>query len=50
MRVHVAFTPAEAAEAPVGVVVGVLRASSTIAQALASGYRRVVCAAGITAA
>ena len=43
MRVHVAFTPAEAAAAPVGVVVDVLRATSTIAQALASGYRRVLC-------
>ena len=38
MRVHVAFTPAEAAEAPTGLVVDVLRATSTIAQALASGY------------
>ena len=43
MRVHVAFTPAEAAEASTGVVVDVLRATSTIAQALASGYRRVLC-------
>jgi 2-phosphosulfolactate phosphatase len=43
MRVHVAFTPAEAAEAPVGIVVDVLRATSTIAQALASGYERVYC-------
>ena len=43
MRVHVAFTPAEAAEAPTGVVVDVLRASSTIVQALAAGYRRVLC-------
>src|SRR5688500_9060005 len=43
MQVHVAFTPAEAASAPVGVVVDVLRATSTIAQALASGYRRVLC-------
>ena len=43
MRVHVAFTPAEAAEAPTGIVVDVLRATSTIAQALASGYRRVLC-------
>ena len=43
MRVHVAFTPAEAAAAPVGIVVDVLRATSTIAQALASGYRRVLC-------
>ncbi|HEV8688561.1 MAG TPA: 2-phosphosulfolactate phosphatase [Gaiellaceae bacterium] len=47
MRVHVAFTPAEAASAPVGVVVDVLRASSTIAQALASGWPRVLCAPGI---
>jgi 2-phosphosulfolactate phosphatase len=47
VRVHVAFTPAEAASAPVGVVVDVLRASSTIAQALASGWPRVLCAPGI---
>ena len=47
MRVHVAFTPAEAASAPVGVVVDVLRATSTIAQALASGYERVLCCRGI---
>jgi 2-phosphosulfolactate phosphatase len=47
MRVHVAFTPDEAAAAPVGVVVDVLRATSTIAQALASGYRRVLCSAEI---
>src|SRR5512132_2980962 len=43
MRVHVAFTPGEAADAPVGIVVDVLRATSTIAQALASGYERVYC-------
>jgi 2-phosphosulfolactate phosphatase len=43
MPVHVAFTPDEAAPATVGVVVDVLRATSTIAQALASGYRRVLC-------
>ena len=43
MRVHVAFTPAEAAEAPTGLVVDVLRATSTISQALASGYGRVLC-------
>jgi 2-phosphosulfolactate phosphatase len=43
MRVHVAFTPAEEAAAPLGIVVDVLRATSTIAQALASGYRRVLC-------
>jgi 2-phosphosulfolactate phosphatase len=47
MHVHVAFTPAEAASAPVGIVVDVLRATSTIAQALASGYRRVLCCAEI---
>lgn len=45
MRVHVAFTPAEAASAPVAIVVDVLRATSTIAQALAAGYRRVLCCA-----
>ena len=45
MRVHVAFTPAEAAELPVGIVVDVLRATSTIAQALASGYEPVYCCA-----
>jgi len=43
MRVHVAFTPAEATSAPLGIVVDVLRATSTIAQALASGYERVFC-------
>jgi 2-phosphosulfolactate phosphatase len=47
MRVHVAFTPAEAAAAPLGIVVDVLRASSTFAQALASGYRRILCCAEI---
>ena len=47
VRVHVAFTPSEAAAAPVGVVVDVLRATSTIAQALASGWPRVLCAPGI---
>jgi 2-phosphosulfolactate phosphatase len=47
VRVHVAFTPAEAAEAPFGIVVDVLRATSTIAQALAGGYRRVLCCAEI---
>src|SRR5919198_5765121 len=43
MRCHVAFTPAEAASAPLGIVVDVMRATSTIVQALASGYRRVLC-------
>jgi len=47
MRIDVAFTPAETAPAPIGLVVDVLRATSTIAQALASGYRRVLCCAEI---
>src|SRR5580765_1689663 len=47
MRVHVAFTPHEEAAAPLGIVVDVLRATSSIAQALSSGYRRVLCCAEI---
>lgn len=43
MRVHVAFTPDEAAAAPTGIVIDVLRATSTIAQALSVGYERVLC-------
>jgi len=43
VRVHVAFTPEEEAAAPLGVVVDVVRATSSIAQALASGYERVLC-------
>lgn len=42
MRVHVAFTPAETVSAETGIVVDVLRATSTIVQALAGGYRRVL--------
>jgi 2-phosphosulfolactate phosphatase len=45
MPVDVVFTPAAAAPAEVGVVVDVIRATSTIAQALASGYERVLCCA-----
>jgi 2-phosphosulfolactate phosphatase len=47
MRVAVAFTPEEASPAELGIVVDVLRATSTIAQALASGYERVLCCAEI---
>jgi 2-phosphosulfolactate phosphatase len=47
VRINVAFTPSEAASAPVGIVVDVLRATSTIAQALASGWPRVLCAPGV---
>ena len=43
MRAEVAFTPQQAAPADLGIVVDVLRATSTIAQALASGYERVLC-------
>ena len=47
MRCHVALTPGEAAAAPLGIVVDVMRATSTIAQALAAGYERVLCCAEI---
>jgi 2-phosphosulfolactate phosphatase len=47
MPVNVAFTPGDTAPAAVGIVVDVLRATSTIAQALASGYERVLCCAEI---
>ncbi|MGZ4289750.1 MAG: 2-phosphosulfolactate phosphatase [Gaiellaceae bacterium] len=47
MRVDVAFTPEEHASAHVGIVVDVIRATSSIAQALASGYERVLCCAEI---
>ena len=47
MRVDVAFTPEEPTSEPVAIVVDVMRATSTIAQALASGYPRVLAAAGI---
>ena len=47
MLVHVAFTPGEQTPARVGIVVDVLRATSTMTQALASGYQRVLCCAEI---
>jgi 2-phosphosulfolactate phosphatase len=47
VRVHVAFTPDEAAAAPTGVVIDVIRATSTICQALDAGYERVLCAAEV---
>ncbi|HEY3105395.1 MAG TPA: 2-phosphosulfolactate phosphatase [Gaiellaceae bacterium] len=43
MHLHVAFTPAEATRVPTGIVVDVLRATSSIAQALAGGYERILC-------
>jgi 2-phosphosulfolactate phosphatase len=45
--VDVVFTPDEAGAAPTGVVIDVIRATSTICQALASGYERVFCAAEV---
>jgi len=47
VQVHVAFTPDGSASAPTGLVVDVIRATSTICQALASGYERVLCAAEV---
>jgi 2-phosphosulfolactate phosphatase len=47
VRVDVVFTPDEAGAAPTGVVVDVIRATSTICQALAAGYERVLCTAAI---
>jgi 2-phosphosulfolactate phosphatase len=47
VHIDVAFTPAEEASARVGIVVDVIRATSSIAQALASGYERVLCCAEI---
>ncbi len=47
MRVDVLFTPDESGAAPTGVVIDVIRATSTICQALASGYERVFCAAEV---
>src|SRR3984893_237344 len=43
VHIHVAFTPAEEGAARVGIVVDVIRATSSIAQALAAGYERVLC-------
>ncbi len=47
MRVDVVFTPDEAGEVPTGIVIDVIRATSTICQALAAGYERVFCAAEV---
>jgi 2-phosphosulfolactate phosphatase len=47
VRVDVVFTPDEAGEAPTGIVIDVIRATSTICQALASGYETVFCAADV---
>lgn len=43
----VVFTPDESGAAPTGVVIDVIRATSTICQALAAGYQRAFCAAEV---
>jgi 2-phosphosulfolactate phosphatase len=48
--IDVALTPDEAGDAPTGIVVDVVRATSTICQALAAGYERVYCVPEIDAA
>lgn len=45
--IDVAFTRAELRRADVAVVIDVLRATSTVTQALAAGYLRVVCVDGV---
>jgi 2-phosphosulfolactate phosphatase len=47
VRVDVAFTPDGAGAAPTGIVIDVIRATSTICQALSSGYQRVFCVAEV---
>jgi 2-phosphosulfolactate phosphatase len=47
VRVDAVFTPDEAGAAPTGIVVDVIRATSTICQALAAGYERAFCVAEV---
>jgi 2-phosphosulfolactate phosphatase len=47
VRVDVVFTPDESGTAPTGLVIDVIRATSTMCQALAAGYERVFCAAEV---
>ncbi len=47
MRIDVAFTPGEPPAAAVAIVIDVLRATTTIAQALGQGYERVLACAGV---
>ena len=42
MRIDVAFTPETPSDASVAIVIDVLRATTTIAYALAQGYERVL--------
>ena len=48
--VDVALTPDEACEAELSIVIDVLRATSTIVQALDAGYRRALCVSELDAA
>ncbi|MGH2858077.1 MAG: 2-phosphosulfolactate phosphatase [Solirubrobacteraceae bacterium] len=50
MDLDVALTPGQARAVDVAVVVDALRATSTAAQALAAGYRRILCAADLSTA
>jgi 2-phosphosulfolactate phosphatase len=47
LRIDVAFTPGDPPEAAVAIVIDVLRATTTIAYALAHGYSRVLACAGL---
>jgi 2-phosphosulfolactate phosphatase len=47
VRVRVGFTPAEQVSGDLGIAIDVLRATSTICQAFASGYERVLCVAEV---
>jgi 2-phosphosulfolactate phosphatase len=47
VKVRVGFTPAEQVSGALGIAIDVLRATSTMCQAFASGYERVVCVAEV---
>jgi len=47
VRVDVVFTPDEAGAAPTGLVIDVIRATSTICQGLAAGYEKAFCTAEV---
>jgi 2-phosphosulfolactate phosphatase len=43
VKVRVGFTPVEHVAAPLGIVIDVLRATSTICSALSAGFQEIVC-------
>jgi len=47
VQVRVGFTPAEQVSGELGIAIDVLRATSTMCQAFASGYERVICVAEV---